>query len=285
VPTTFDKAMLATPLDREAMFDMLDEELWVCEQKFDGHRIILYYTGRDLFVYNRNGDQSQHQTRIREKIEEEFRTKFGSRQIAFDSELVDETLFVFDCIQYSSKGQLFVSRSMSFRQRRVVLENIFDRIHLTDVRIVPQAKNQHEKLMLTKLAVERGYEGIILKNTRASYSSGKSPWMRKYKFTKTADLLVFGRNLDGKNNLALHAMNGQSTVLVGHCGLGAHTDIEVGNIVEVRYLHVGTNGHLVQPVLLRRRDDKTPQDIDDIASLTQIEKGTIDRKEFVSHGR
>jgi bifunctional non-homologous end joining protein LigD len=144
--------------------------------------------------------------------------------------------------------------------------------------------------------VERmGLEGIVAKKADARYRGGRSRYWVKVRADRTDDFVVVGYTRPGGTRTgfgALHlaAYDGDELVFAGSVGTGfsekqirrakrrldayrrdtpaaraapegrEHTWVEPEMVVEVRYLEVTHDALLRQPVFLRFRDDKRPDE-------------------------
>jgi len=115
-------------------------------------------------------------------------------------------------------------------------------------------------------AISQGYEGIMLKSTDLSWdkSSKRTKELVKMKDRKTGDFKV-SREIEGTKRLsgmigALELVDAYGRV-VGKVGSGLSDEERKkwgffkGKIVEVEYEQI-IDGHLIQPVFIRVRDDK-----------------------------
>jgi bifunctional non-homologous end joining protein LigD len=140
-----------------------------------------------------------------------------------------------------------------------------------------------------------GLEGIVGKRADSPYKSGRSPLWKKVRSLETADLVVVGftqpaGSRSGFGALHLARAEGEDFVYAGRVGTGfsdallvelrsaleklrrdtppcrnaprARTDrwVEPRLVCEVRYTEITGDGLLRQPVFVRMRDDKTPQE-------------------------
>jgi ATP-dependent DNA ligase len=131
-------------------------------------------------------------------------------------------------------------------------------------KIVPQAETIDDKLRLADLSLGQNFEGVMLKRTDATYQPNQRShlWV-KVKYTPTADVVALAVRDDGKESVKLGAYVDGEFVHIGRASLLGKEKaqaIKPGDVLEVRYLHVGNGGRLVQPTVLRVRDDKTPQE-------------------------
>jgi len=250
----------------------LEDPNKVAEQKLDGHRILLCSPGGDYppTALTRNGTPY---TKGLPKALMEFRFPNDPNPQSFilDGELVDGVFWVFDIPQSPATDP-----TMPLTDRRFVLEHTF---HLwakgnPAIKLVPQARTFEEKVSLAEYALRNNFEGLIFKDASSPYRSGaRTMEWTKLKFVTTADCEVLAVRDDGKESIKLGmTQRTETTGIPGHLdrvvevgrtsliGKEKHDTIAVGDVVEVKYLYVGANGRLYQPTLLRKRDDKRPDE-------------------------
>lgn len=245
---------LATPADFGSLEQFLRNDKWVFEQKLDGHRLLLKSPGEDMPPTALTRSGSIYTRRLPRAIQD-FR--FPDGQWALDGELVDGTFYVFDL------PVSILKPNAELWARRAALEALLSAIQ-HPFKIVPQARTWREKEELATKAVARNLEGLILKQVDSPYRPGArcTEWL-KIKFVATADCIVLGVRDDGKDSVRLGMRDpiGLQTVDVGRASLigkEKRCPINVGDVVEVRYLYTGAQGRLYQPTILRKRDDKLP---------------------------
>ena len=247
---------------------MMSDDRWVAEPKYNGVRCMVMVDGDAVGLLNRNGTPlaSGAQTTLR-KLRRDFAGLGLLGHWMFDGELVGDTIYLFDMIE---GGTGFVSAATPFCTRRLALTILFDSLVTVppSIRVAEQAKTAAEKTALLARIKAEGGEGIMLKLNDSPYVQGRTDragW--KVKLTKDADFVVMGTRTDGKLNATLGVFTEKGALTeVGRCSLIGKPTVVAGDVVEVRYLYVGTNGRLVQPRLMRVRTDKTPGD----CTITQL---------------
>lgn len=244
----------------------INNDSWVMEQKLDGNRILLMSPGADMppTAITRNG--SLYTKKIPQAIKD-FRFPEGTWIL--DGELVGDAFWVFD-LPHSPLQDLQPNTPVPLLGRRAMLETFFDNVP-NPFRLVPQAMGPDQKIRLAEIALAQNYEGLLLKKSDAPYRSGgrTDEWL-KVKFVSTVDCIVTGVRNGGKDavDLGLYEQTvttGVPGVLttgpipVGRASLIGKEKagtINVGDVIEVRYLYTGAGGRLFQPTILRKRDDK-----------------------------
>ena len=137
-----------------------------------------------------------------------------------------------------------------------------------------QADSRENLLKYHRTAIEKGYEGLVIKSVDMLWESStrRRPHFMKFKVRKTGDFYVKeeipgeGKYNGMTGSLLLCDANGCECGMVGS-GLSdedrQNVGSFVGKVVEIEYeqIHEGT---LIQPVFLHLRHDKSQKDCDSI---------------------
>lgn len=255
---------LAKQADVTSLTQFLDDPNWVMEQKCDGHRLLLCSPGANMppTALTRNGSVY---TRTLPREIRDFR--FPKGEWVLDGELVGT---VVNGHTVSSAFHVFdlpvspLTSAVTLEQRRAVLETLLGSIR-HPFKLLPQARTRDEKLRLADIALKQYFEGLIVKRRNSLYASGgrNNDWL-KIKFVTTADVVVKDVRTNGKDAVSYEVYDEHGkAVAIGRASLigkekaGA---INVGDVLEVRYLYVGSDGRLYQPTIIRKRDDKLPHE-------------------------
>lgn len=268
---------LAESIPKSKLVDYLTNDRYYAEQKIDGVRKLVTVTDNQVFVVGREGQPTDLPT------VEPFRL---TGTWAFDGELLhDGTFWVFDLVaspvvQVDGKP-MQVGVTTKLADRRSVLDDLTPVLESRGVRVLPCARTTVEKLTLAKRVLETHGEGVMLKDVKAGYASGKrSLGALKCKYVKDVDAFItrFGVGLrsDGsgkpKQNCELAVYNdaGKEQV-IGECIIHPkeRNQVDVRSVVTVNYLYaVNTDTpRLVQPTRIRPRFDKKPEE----CTLDQIQ--------------
>jgi ATP-dependent DNA ligase len=257
---------LADSIDKDDLPKYIADDSFCFEQKLDGWRKLAWLRGGDVEVFGRSGQQADLPTSVWSelpKLEE-------PDGIALDAELIGETLWVFD-LPFAS-GQ--VKPGDPYRWRRDVLDALAPSLQTDHVRVLPSARTTDDKLAIARLVIEGGGEGLMVKDLRSAYYSGKRhKGLLKAKLTKSVDCVItrFGVGLSSsgsglpKSNaeLALYNDAGELQV-VAECIIHPieRNKADIGSVCEVTYLYcvASDKPRLVQPTRLTIRDDKTPKE-------------------------
>src|SRR2546429_631613 len=210
-------------------------------------------------------------------------------------------LFVFDLLAFEG----YDLGPLPLEQRKALLEQVMPRVG--PIKYLSHFAQDGEALY--EQVVKMGLEGIVAKKADSSYRAGRSPNWLKIRADRTDDFVVVGftrpkGSRSGFGALDLGAYENGKLVYAGRVGSGftaaqlkevsavlergvrptpaftgpvpqdpGHTWVEPTLVVEVRYKEWTDEGLLRQPVFLRFRDDKKPEDcvIDRARSREQSE--------------
>jgi bifunctional non-homologous end joining protein LigD len=184
-------------------------------------------------------------------------TKEGMKFL-IDGEEVDDTLHVFDILEYGS----FNMRDKPYQDRYNVLYDIIRESEECAFKLVPLAVTEAEKRALYEKLKKEKKEGIIFKLLDAPYVPGRfsetfvtytqnCPQV-KNKFYATASCIVI--RVNEKRSIGLGLYDGKELIDIGNCTIPPNKEIPSG-IVEIRYLYAYKGGSLYQPTYLEPRDD------------------------------
>jgi len=134
------------------------------------------------------------------------------------------------------------------------------------VTIVTTWKGAEEKVNAVKMLRERRAEGVVFKLASAPYRSGNSGQHRKFKFVKTASVIVVRKGDKGHNSATIGLNDSGKLREVGHVSLNGKPHVEVGEVIEAAYLYASEGHRLVQARMIGKRDDVQPSE----CSITQI---------------
>jgi bifunctional non-homologous end joining protein LigD len=249
---------LAKSCEVTTLEHFINDDKWVMEQKLDGHRLFLMSPGANMppATMTRNG--MPYSKRIpQEVLDFRFPEHDAAGEWVLDGELVGGTFWVFDLPRWPGD----TNSNLALFQRRAALETLLGTMK-APFRIVPQAKTKDQKITLAHTALKHGYEGLLLKRADSTYrSAGRTDEWLKLKFVDTADVVVTGVRVDGKESVDYAVWENGDLKPIGRASLigkEKNGTIAVGDVIEVRYLYVGADGRLYQPTILRKRNDKLP---------------------------
>lgn len=251
--------MLCDTADKPLDF-YLESALWWLQQKLDGHRVLLRVADSRAYPFNRNGESFRQ--KMSKQVLADFEHPAFTDECIFDGELLHGNhYYVFDVVKFL--GVDLTTTPLCTRWR--ILEGLFSRWAPLNVSLVPMVTTEHGKRdLLAKIEAACG-EGVIFKYSQGLYYPGKrSHEMLKYKFVDTGEVVITEMWRQGKRSVGIHAYDPGSTkpVDLGACTMSERNlaRVKQGDVIEVKYLYRGAQGHLFQPRFVRLRDDKHPQD-------------------------
>ena len=248
--------MLTTAGEVTSLEEFIFDDKWLMEQKLDGHRVILHSLnqGKPPTAITRGG--TPYTKSLPFPV---ARARFPKGEWILDGELVGGTYWVFDIL--AAAGQDLLKETQAVR--RLWLEHGLATFK-HPFKIVPQADTHWHKTRLAERSLDENFEGLVLKRIDAKYQYNvRSHLWVKIKYTHTADVVVMDLRDDGKQSVKLGVFAGGELHEVGRASLLGKEKthrITKGDVLEVRYLNVGNGQRLVQPTILRVRNDKTPQE-------------------------
>lgn len=230
--------------------DLLSDNDWVAQQKFDGTRLVLQNMNGVVTGFNRKGAQTTVPDSVSKAI--------AGIDCTLDGELVGNVYYTFDCIRLAQPGvqrdtvdlttpliaRLTAMRSLSFNTDSIVVVNC--------------AVCTADKLRLWDKLKAGNAEGIVFKGRNAPYTFGRPSsggLYLKHKFYKTCSCVVTKINQQRSVGVSL---DGGGTWLepVGNVTIPPNFNVpSLNDIVEVRYLYAFLGGSLFQPTFLGCRTD------------------------------
>jgi len=233
--------------ENEALF-LLSEDNWVAQEKFDGVRLILSSKGQSVVGYNRKGKPTY--------VPEELAASIAGTNCVLDGELVGNTYYAFDCIDFD--GLEALEFPLLARQSALLDLTLGPAIEVVKCAISPS-----DKLALWHRLHAAKAEGIVFKRHNAKYTSGRPASggnYLKHKFYKTASCLV--TTINHQRSVGLSLIGGGAKVIsVGNVTIPPNYEVpKLDDIVEVRYLYAFLGGSLYQPTYLGCRTDISLED-------------------------
>lgn len=246
-PPTFG-AQLAEPIEMDQIGDFIIDDDWVIEQKLDGHRLLLKGTGHGVEPFNRNGQPYAGKT-----LPPQLAGMKLPDGLILDGELLDLNTLEYWAFDFRAADGSIDAQPLTVR--RDMLRLTLEQLQLP-VRLLPQADTTVSKETLVRKAIENNAEGVVVKYVDAGYKEGRGTGWRKLKFVSSCEVIVTGVRDDGKDSATLSLLRGTDLVEVGRCSLIGREPVNVGDIIEAKYLYATSDDRLYQPVMVRRRTDK-----------------------------
>lgn len=239
---------LLNSIEENQVLNLMEDEDWVGQEKFDGRRLIVRKEGPAINGINKKGCL----VGLQEPLFQVIRQLDGD--VVLDGESIGDNYYAFDLLVLDGID----IRSWPYRERLAALMNLLFGIQQTVIKFVETAFTSTQKIgMLDKLRKSRK-EGIVFKQLHSPYTTGRpnsGGSQLKHKFVATLSALVAKVNSQRSVVISLFGKNGWQAC--GNVTIPANHKIpQAGQVVEVRYLYAfKESGVLFQPVYLGLRDD------------------------------
>ena len=245
---------LLNPIEASDLQTFLRDNRYVCQEKFDGKRILIHRDGDKVEGINRNGLL----VALPQPLVDSISAIRVCSQFIMDGELLQDRYICFDILEHNYDDV----RQLAYSDRLNLLEymsgEFSDQIELAET-----AKGATKAPFFISLR-ERGAEGCVFKDKFARFSAGRPAsggTQRKFKFCETATFIVNAQNDQRSVSLSLYNPDNR-LVPAGNVTIPPNYPIPaVGALVEVRYLYAyRESGSIYQPVYGGVRDDISQAD-------------------------
>lgn len=248
--------MLAHVADEDRAKELLDDQNWGAQRKYDGERVTVSLRRSAIQAANRKGEARPLTAGAEASLKKLLaRTDFSDdRETVVDGELMGDVYIVYDVITLRDNDV----KKMSCEERYSALEELFeDHLGL----LAPMAWSSEEKKALLARAFAEGWEGLMFRDLSAVYTTGRSSALLKYKLWATCTCRVLTANAKRSIEVALRDEK-DNEISAGNVSVPVNQDIpEVDSLVEVRYLYAHVGGSLYQPTLIGVRTDIDEADL------------------------
>lgn len=248
-------AMLAKDLERPPE-ELLKHPAWGISQKLDGKRILVLTDAKEFKVFNRKGKLIPNPFNI-ETTHDLWRIGAG---YLLDGECIDGDYYVFDA-PVGVTDELLTG----YADRYDGLKNLIEILEPQRIRIIPYVLSISDKISFYNRLKLGNVEGVMFRHVANQYRFGyRSDTLLKDKFWKSLDAIIFNINRHGKGAVSLALLENGNPIDIGACAVPswAASGMRVGTVCEIKYLYASDGRRLYQPILIRIRDDKTPDECD-----------------------
>ena len=234
------------------------------EPKYDGIRVFLFKSGDKIVVSSKHGGvytprgTPQVFSRVPEFLHAPHRMILDGEYLAHEG----KGLYLFDVLQVDNRDL----RSKPLMTRKKVLREILKGTGLE----VPYtlARTAEKIISLMDERVEKGGEGIVVKNPESKYGQPKA-WLKLKRFD-TVDCFVIDyqstqemKRTGIPRSWSVGVYDDQGRVVeLGNVGSMVEKvdprHVKKGSVVEIRFQEVTRDRKLRAPFILRIRHDKTP---------------------------
>jgi bifunctional non-homologous end joining protein LigD len=245
------RPQLLNPVTEEEAEAYVKNELWCCQEKYDGERMLIRRTAQGLFIAaNRKGVNVP----VPRGVQEAVRAVKGPWVI--DGEIVGEKFYAFDLLE-SQAGD---ARGQAYLRRLAALEMQFGNIESGSFKVAPTVFGTAMKKGFITGLKTANKEGVVFKKLDAPWNEGRpnsGGTALKLKFWASISCVVLNVNTDRRSVMVALGDKPMGNVTIPP----NHEVPDPGQVVEVRYLYVnGENGSLYQPTYLGVRKDVEPQE-------------------------
>lgn len=226
----------------------INDDRYCMQEKFDGRRrLLIREESGEVLGVNKKGII----TSIAKEIELACTSIAGP--FIIDGEDMGDKIMLFDMI---------TEPFLDYKERydNLLVDTYYTPKELVVVKTAWETNTK--QIMFNRLMNERA-EGVVFKKINAPYSAGRPASggdQFKCKFYETASCIVSSVS-DVKSSIGLKVYDDSSPVSLVGVPVGNATlypnspKVEVGDVVEIKYLYYNEGGSLYQPVLLAVRDD------------------------------
>lgn len=249
-------AWLAVDCDPGKLQKYVTDPLWAFEEKYDGKRLLIVKDGNgNLNATNRNGEPTDLPQEIAHSMD------YLHKNTVLDGEWLHrrKEYVVFDMLWHSNVD----CRGSDLKTRRTMLAAITNQILDPPIILAPQVTTTAGKMGMLERLYKESAEGIIMKRLDAKYVAGKNETMLRLKFKYRCDVVLQRRPNDNKASFEMFMFDNEGELI--HAGSVSarhfYTELAVNQIKvgEIEYLYRTPDFKLYQPVLVRFRDDKNPE--------------------------
>lgn len=239
-----------TRLSLDLLPAWLEDDRFVVEEKFDGHRVsVLAQEGR-IDTRNRHGDRYRARP-LPGPVEAALGPISGLSWL--DGELCDDRYMVFDLRVHEGHNL----HPAPFTQRRSLLETLaaangWDR---GPVLLSRAAFDHHARTELCMQVLEAGGEGVVLKRADSPYTPGRTTTWRKAKYVQLLHAVAGMTSNRGRTELFLYDDAGVLTK-VGTAACYDRAPLP-GTTIVVRYRSTRSGG-LQEQVVVNTASDADP---------------------------
>ncbi len=267
-------AQLLNAIDEDTVEKLLIDDAIVAQQKLDGVRVLVHI-GETMLATNRAGQATQISRDILAGLEH---LPHGT---IVDGEVLSEKYWLFDVL---SVGGEEVSK-LGYVERWEKLDGDVEPGLSGPISVLPYAASTKEKRALLERLRESKAEGIVFKHKKAPYTAGRPAsggTQLKHKFVKTADVAII-ENAGNAYRMVVYDKGKRFDVGKVFAGTTNESRKDLDGalaagetpVAEVKYLYATDDDQLYQPVFVRVRDDKEPEECLR-AQLTHTNKKVIE---------
>ena len=258
------KAMKPQTITRDRVEELLRDDAWVMQQKYDGVRCTVFSRQGHVYSTNARGEIAGEgdQCHLGE-IHGEFPR---NEEYVLDGELAWGNFYPFDELS---------NPAAAYHERLTRACDIVDRAAQSHIRRVKTWLGTAAKTAAWGRIEEQAVEGVIFRRIDGAWSEGvdkKRDLIVRYKFVKRAEVIVDAEAKPGCRSIHVGLYDPQLQIVV-RCGKISHgltdttrrqiakaLDDDLDLPIEIEYRYVSPNGMVVEAKFIRIRTDKDPAD-------------------------
>lgn len=233
----------------------VDDNHFAIQQKIDGIRAQIVFEANvpGCWVRSNSGERlkSSASAPVVVAIEKFYEPWTPKTSYCLDGEIINGTFWAFDIVSDKMNDASFFTRIHA-------LQATVSGIDTDIIKLLPTAFTKDEKQALVDKVIANCGEGFIVKNKLSKYIwGGRVDHSLKIKLVASVDCVVTNVS-STKDSISLGVYEDNALIGIGNTSTIGKGEFQAGDVVEVQYLYAGKNGNLVQPTILRKRDDKAP---------------------------
>jgi hypothetical protein len=255
------KAELLDDISPENAARLINDDRYGTQDKRNGRRRTILKDKDKVFSLSRKGEARELPSALVAALK-----KHPLERFVIDTELEESGIaYAFDVLVLGE--ELIAGDEYSYREER--LHEEFDGF-CPQLVVLKTARTSEEKALMLQELQDSKAEGIVFKKMSAAYLQGKAHQHFKLKFWKTVDAVVtrlnYGTMSSGSmlkfRDSAEFSVYDESGELYRICdaSLIGKPKLTVGDVAELKYLYATSVRRVVQPTIMRKRDDKKPEE-------------------------
>ena len=242
-----------------------DAPYYYVEPKWDGRRVFMFKTGNHIVLASKHNGvytDKTHPDLFARKLDPSF---FYYEKMILDGEFIpakNEVHFFDILTAWGDFEADYVREKMPLHERKEVLNGMVPDSSLLTPYL--RADTQQDIEFLFKVNVDKGFEGVVVKNPTSPYGEG---WL-KLKKKDTMDVVVL-RKEEGKEHswhVGVYTSKGD-VIELGKVGTMVKevnpNDIKLGSVVEVQFQEITKERKLREGFITRIRLDKIASECTD----------------------
>jgi bifunctional non-homologous end joining protein LigD len=239
---------LLNSIEENQVLDLMQDDNWCAQEKFDGRRLIIRKAGNEINGINKKGNLVGLPEPLFQVI-----NQYGA-DVVIDGESIGNCYHAFDLLNLDGLD----IRGWPYRERLAALMNLLFGLQQTVIKFVETAFTSEQKVAMLDRLKKGRREGVVFKEHSSPYTAGRpnsGGSQLKHKFVATLSAVVGKVNRRRSVELQLIGQDGWQRC--GNVTIPVNHEVPAaGQVVEVRYLYAfRESGVLYQPVYLGPRED------------------------------